>query len=71
MTIAKIGIDYARNQKIKGYILHTGSRRDLNAPAIRLIEFSISGAFESIVLGSQAYAYEMPACALRISFTDK
>jgi len=28
-----------------------GSRRDLNAPAIRLINFSIAGAFESNLLG--------------------
>jgi len=41
-----------------------GSRRDLNAPAIRLIDFSIAGAFESKVLGSQACAFEMPAYAL-------
>jgi len=47
-------------------IFYPGSRRDLNAPAIRLISFSIAGAFESKALGSQACAFEMPAYALCI-----
>jgi len=50
---------------------YSGSRRDLNASAIRLISLSIAGAFESNLLGSQAYAYEMPAYALTLSVNTR
>ena len=36
----------------------------LNAPAIRLTDSQIAGAFASNLLGSQAYAVEKPAYAL-------